>query len=145
MFLIMLNQKLHLAPIKEPRRVLDLGCGTGIWCMDMADGMSLRLEPLRQPLSLMHNMTNRTYRVPRRRDPRRRPLPHPTAIHTSQLQIRNRRRDPPMDLHPALRLHQHPLLIRLYRRLASALHTSLQQSRTRRLPPRNGNEHPVQI
>ncbi|KAI4943965.1 hypothetical protein J4E91_009113 [Alternaria rosae] len=37
MFLIMLNQKLHLAPIKEPKRVLDLGCGTGIWCMDMAD------------------------------------------------------------------------------------------------------------
>ncbi|KAI4657319.1 uncharacterized protein J4E79_007392 [Alternaria viburni] len=37
MFLIMLNQKLHLAPIKEPKKVLDLGCGTGIWCMDMAD------------------------------------------------------------------------------------------------------------
>ncbi|CAG5146648.1 uncharacterized protein ALTATR162_LOCUS1913 [Alternaria atra] len=37
MFLILLNQKLHLAPIKDPKRVLDLGCGTGIWCMDMAD------------------------------------------------------------------------------------------------------------
>lgn len=40
MFLILLNQKLHLAPIKDPKRVLDLGCGTGIWCMDMADGVS---------------------------------------------------------------------------------------------------------
>ncbi|CAN9207857.1 unnamed protein product [Alternaria alternata] len=37
MFLILLDQKLHLAPIKDPKRVLDLGCGTGIWCMDMAD------------------------------------------------------------------------------------------------------------
>ncbi|EUC37180.1 hypothetical protein COCCADRAFT_86508 [Bipolaris zeicola 26-R-13] len=37
MFLILLGQKLHLAPIKDPKRILDLGCGTGIWCMDMAD------------------------------------------------------------------------------------------------------------
>lgn len=37
MFLILLHQKLHLAPIENPTRVIDLGCGTGIWCMDMAD------------------------------------------------------------------------------------------------------------
>lgn len=37
MFLILLGHRLHLAPIKDPKRVLDLGCGTGIWCMDMAD------------------------------------------------------------------------------------------------------------
>ncbi|EDU51372.1 hypothetical protein PTRG_08453 [Pyrenophora tritici-repentis Pt-1C-BFP] len=37
MFLILLGQKLHLAPVKDPKRILDLGCGTGIWCMDMAD------------------------------------------------------------------------------------------------------------
>lgn len=37
MFLILLNQKLHLAPIPNPRRIIDLGCGTGIWCIDMAD------------------------------------------------------------------------------------------------------------
>jgi SAM-dependent methyltransferase len=37
MFLILLDQKLHLAPIQHPKRILDLGCGTGIWCMDMAD------------------------------------------------------------------------------------------------------------
>jgi trans-aconitate methyltransferase len=37
MFLILLGQKLHLAPIKDPKQIIDLGCGTGIWCMDMAD------------------------------------------------------------------------------------------------------------
>jgi trans-aconitate methyltransferase len=37
MFLILLGQKLHLAPNNDPKRVLDLGCGTGIWCMDMED------------------------------------------------------------------------------------------------------------
>jgi ribosomal protein L11 methylase PrmA len=38
MFLMLLDNKLHLAPIPNPKRILDLGCGTGIWCMDMADG-----------------------------------------------------------------------------------------------------------
>ncbi|KAH6616774.1 S-adenosyl-L-methionine-dependent methyltransferase [Boeremia exigua] len=37
MFLLLLDNKLHLAPIPDPQRILDLGCGTGIWCMDMAD------------------------------------------------------------------------------------------------------------
>jgi cyclopropane fatty-acyl-phospholipid synthase-like methyltransferase len=40
MFLILLGQKLHLAPIRDPQRILDLGCGTGIWCIDMAEGTS---------------------------------------------------------------------------------------------------------
>jgi SAM-dependent methyltransferase len=38
LFLLLLDNKLHLAPIPNPQRILDLGCGTGIWCMDMADG-----------------------------------------------------------------------------------------------------------
>ncbi|MCJ1300074.1 hypothetical protein MMC08_002868 [Hypocenomyce scalaris] len=29
--------KLHLAPLKEPKKILDLGTGTGIWAIDMAD------------------------------------------------------------------------------------------------------------
>ncbi|KAF2000018.1 S-adenosyl-L-methionine-dependent methyltransferase [Amniculicola lignicola CBS 123094] len=37
MFLILLGNKLHLAPIQNPQNVLDLGCGTGIWAMDFAD------------------------------------------------------------------------------------------------------------
>src|SRR5262245_37840179 len=37
MFLIMLTNKLHLAPLTHPQRILDLGCGTGIWCIDTAD------------------------------------------------------------------------------------------------------------
>ncbi|KAF2032346.1 S-adenosyl-L-methionine-dependent methyltransferase [Setomelanomma holmii] len=38
MFLILFDQKLHIAPItSSPIRVIDLGCGTDIWCMDFAD------------------------------------------------------------------------------------------------------------
>lgn len=28
---------LHRAPIAEPRRVLDIGTGTGIWAIDFAE------------------------------------------------------------------------------------------------------------
>jgi cyclopropane fatty-acyl-phospholipid synthase-like methyltransferase len=35
--LAMLDGKLHLAPVKEPHRILDIGTGTGIWAIDMAD------------------------------------------------------------------------------------------------------------
>jgi SAM-dependent methyltransferase len=37
MYLLTLDQKLHLAPIQNPQRVLDVGTGTGIWAIDMAD------------------------------------------------------------------------------------------------------------
>ncbi|KEZ45805.1 hypothetical protein SAPIO_CDS1620 [Scedosporium apiospermum] len=34
----LLDKRLFLAPIVEdPARILDLGCGTGIWCVDMAE------------------------------------------------------------------------------------------------------------
>lgn len=37
-FMLLLGDKLHLAPIaEEPHRILDLGCGSGIWAIDMAD------------------------------------------------------------------------------------------------------------
>ena len=37
-FTLCLNVKLHLAPIAEtPRKILDLGTGTGIWAIDMAE------------------------------------------------------------------------------------------------------------
>ncbi|KAF8544212.1 S-adenosyl-L-methionine-dependent methyltransferase, partial [Trichophaea hybrida] len=35
--LAMLDGRLHLAPVKEPHRILDIGTGTGIWAIDMAD------------------------------------------------------------------------------------------------------------
>ncbi|KXJ85778.1 S-adenosyl-L-methionine-dependent methyltransferase [Microdochium bolleyi] len=34
---IMLDGKLFLAPVKDPKKVLDLGTGTGIWAIDFAD------------------------------------------------------------------------------------------------------------
>jgi ubiquinone/menaquinone biosynthesis C-methylase UbiE len=34
----LLDKRRYLAPIGDnPQRILDLGCGTGIWCVDMAD------------------------------------------------------------------------------------------------------------
>ncbi|KAL1996749.1 hypothetical protein VTN49DRAFT_7614 [Thermomyces lanuginosus] len=35
--LLVLQQKLHLAPIQNPQRVIDLGTGTGLWAIDFAD------------------------------------------------------------------------------------------------------------
>lgn len=34
---LQLDGKLHLCPLDDPKEVLDLGTGTGIWCIDMAD------------------------------------------------------------------------------------------------------------
>jgi len=35
--LSLLNRKLHTAPLENPQRILDVGTGTGIWAIDMAD------------------------------------------------------------------------------------------------------------
>lgn len=37
MYSLTLDRKLHLAPIQAPHNILDLGTGTGIWAIDMAD------------------------------------------------------------------------------------------------------------
>ncbi|KAI5808636.1 S-adenosyl-L-methionine-dependent methyltransferase [Peziza echinospora] len=36
-FLTLLDGRLHAAPLEAPQRILDIGTGTGIWAMDMAD------------------------------------------------------------------------------------------------------------
>lgn len=37
MYNLTLDRKLHLAPLQSPHNILDLGTGTGIWAIDMAD------------------------------------------------------------------------------------------------------------
>jgi hypothetical protein len=38
MLSIVYDNKLHLAPIgRTPQRILDLGAGSGIWCIEMGD------------------------------------------------------------------------------------------------------------
>jgi len=34
---LVLDGKLHLAPLDAPQRILDIGTGTGIWAIDIAD------------------------------------------------------------------------------------------------------------
>ena len=36
-FLGLLDGELHTAPLKRPHRVLDIGTGTGLWCVDFAN------------------------------------------------------------------------------------------------------------
>ena len=36
-FLMLLDNRLHLAPLTSPQRILDVGTGTGIWAIQMAD------------------------------------------------------------------------------------------------------------
>jgi methylase of polypeptide subunit release factors len=33
----LMDGELHLAPLNDPHRILDVGTGTGIWCIDAAD------------------------------------------------------------------------------------------------------------
>lgn len=37
MYTLTLGGELHLAPIRAPREILDVGTGTGIWAIQMAD------------------------------------------------------------------------------------------------------------
>ena len=34
---LILDGEIHIAPIKDPQRVLDIGTGTGIWAVDFAE------------------------------------------------------------------------------------------------------------
>lgn len=54
--LMLLEGELYKAPIEEPHRILDIGTGTGLWAIDMADKYSSTNQPtfLHPPTSLTH-------------------------------------------------------------------------------------------
>ena len=37
----MLNGKLNLAPVKNPKNVLDIGTGTGIWAIEFGENRTI--------------------------------------------------------------------------------------------------------
>lgn len=37
MVVLLYGGRLHLAPLVDPKMILDIGTGTGIWVMEMAD------------------------------------------------------------------------------------------------------------
>jgi methylase of polypeptide subunit release factors len=37
----LMDGALHLAPLKNPLRILDIGTGTGIWAVDIAEQYSM--------------------------------------------------------------------------------------------------------
>jgi ubiquinone/menaquinone biosynthesis C-methylase UbiE len=45
LFLITLEGKLHLAPLKDPQLVLDIGTGTGIWAVEYGISRLQRVLP----------------------------------------------------------------------------------------------------
>ena len=55
MFLRARNEKLHDAPIALPvndqTRIMDVGTGTGIWAIDMAESVSSAQAPLQKDLT----------------------------------------------------------------------------------------------
>jgi ribosomal protein L11 methylase PrmA len=46
LFYMTLGGKLHLAPVKDPKLVLDFGTGTGIWAIDYGKQRSTPLMPI---------------------------------------------------------------------------------------------------
>jgi len=34
---LLMKGRLHIAPLDDPKRILDIGTGTGIWAIEMAD------------------------------------------------------------------------------------------------------------
>ncbi|KAI5812899.1 S-adenosyl-L-methionine-dependent methyltransferase [Pyronema omphalodes] len=55
---MILGGQLHKAPLDHPQRILDVGTGTGIWCIDMADTYPMaelvtKTESLNSPIQPM--------------------------------------------------------------------------------------------
>jgi metalloendopeptidase OMA1, mitochondrial len=37
------DDKIYFAPLKDPRRILDIGTGTGIWAIEMGESADQRM------------------------------------------------------------------------------------------------------
>ncbi|KAK6955923.1 hypothetical protein Daesc_003570 [Daldinia eschscholtzii] len=61
MFMLLCDSKLHFAPLENPRSILDIGTGTGIWAIEMGDEypdaeiLGIDLSPI-QPLWVPRNV-----------------------------------------------------------------------------------------
>lgn len=70
-FLMLLDGDLHLSPVKDPQRILDLGTGTGIWAIDTADKypsasvVGTDLSPVQPSLYVPYLMNKLTTASPR--------------------------------------------------------------------------------
>ena len=42
---VLLQNKNWFAPLKRPKRMLDIGCGTGIWCLEMGTSAPVHIRP----------------------------------------------------------------------------------------------------
>jgi hypothetical protein len=114
MYLLTLDQKLHLAPVHHPQEILDVGTGTGIWAIVSDRHITISVHML--------TATGHGRPKPLRNRNRYRPLSHTTRMGPAELSLRDRRRVPRMDL-PAqpLRLHTHPRVVWLHTRLGLLL------------------------
>ncbi|KAI5820722.1 S-adenosyl-L-methionine-dependent methyltransferase [Pyronema omphalodes] len=70
-FRVLLDNRLHLTPLKTPARILDIGCGAGKWAIDMAEKypdcevVGVDLSPI-QPTTVPKNLTFVVHDVERR-------------------------------------------------------------------------------
>lgn len=53
---MLLRGELHKAPVKDPKRVLDLGTGTGLWAIEYAE--YVLLQDIYQNLPLTRNIVH---------------------------------------------------------------------------------------
>ncbi len=83
-----LGDKLSLAPISAPNRVLDLGTGTGLWAIEF--GSSLHSSDSHLPcITWLLTAANSSGAEPQLRGPRHGLESHPARVRAAQLPLRD--------------------------------------------------------